>query len=74
MLGGEGGKERVKWEFGRVSFDGRGDGGKVPICKHLLACLLQRGGRLCWGVFKEMVLGREEMAVLGPKVRCYCWY
>ena len=39
-LGGEGGEEGVKWEFGGLSFDGRGDGGKVPICKHLLACLL----------------------------------
>lgn len=44
-----------KWEFGGVSLDGRG-GGHVPVCKHLLACLL---GELWAGVLGGYVRERE---------------
>lgn len=65
MLGGEEGKG-VKLEFGGLSFDGRGDGGKVPICKHLLACLLvERWEAVLGGYVKKVVLRREEMAGVG---------
>ena len=65
-LGGEEGKEEIKWEFGGLSFDGRRGGGKVPICKHLLACLLaERWEAVLGGYVKEMVLGKEEMAGIG---------
>jgi len=63
---GDGGKG---WEFGDLSFDGKGEeGGNVPICKHLLACMLVDRWGLVWGGYiKERVVGREEMAGLGAE-------
>jgi hypothetical protein len=67
MGGGvEGRKSEVEWEFGGLSCDGKDDGGKVPVCKHLLACILvERWGGVLGSYVKERVVGREEMAGLG---------
>ncbi|KAG4434349.1 hypothetical protein IFR05_010160 [Cadophora sp. M221] len=64
-----GGKERgerggEEWEFGGLSLDGR-NGGGVPCCKHLLACVLGERWDVLKGYVKERVVGREEMAGLG---------
>lgn len=69
------GKEReeedqdMSWEFGGLSLDGKGitgkneDGGSVPVCKHLLACLLgERWEGVLGAYVKERVVSREEMA------------
>jgi hypothetical protein len=53
------------WEFGGLSFDGK-EGGKVPVCKHLLACLLvERWEDVFGGYVKERSVEREEMAGVG---------
>lgn len=52
------------WEFGGWSRDGR-DGGQVPCCKHLLACVLGERWDVLTGYVKERVVGRAEMAGLG---------
>lgn len=59
--------ERVRVEGVR---DGRGWGGlmlqgsgeEVPICKHLLACLLAEWWNVAEGMVEERVVGRGEMA------------
>lgn len=53
-------REAEGWEFGGLSCDGV-DGRGVPVCKHLVACLL--GGRwgLLGGCVKEREVSREEM-------------
>ena len=57
--GGEG-----RWEFGGLSSDGK-EGGHVPVCKHLLACLLaERWESVLGGYVRESVVEREEMAGL----------
>jgi hypothetical protein len=63
------GKEERDWEFGGFSFDGKGEeGGNVPVCKHLLACVLaERWGDVLGGYVKERVVGREEMGGLGAE-------
>ena len=60
----------VEWEFGGLSFDGKAgrngrEARKVPICKHLLACLLaERWDGVLGGYVRERGVGREEMAGL----------
>ena len=59
-----------EWEFGGLSFDGidlgKGDAGNVPICKHLLACLLgERWEDVLGSYVKVREVGREEMAGMG---------
>lgn len=57
--------EEKAWEFGGLSSDGI-DGGNVPVCKHLLACLLgERWEGVLGGYIKEREVGREEMAGIG---------
>lgn len=55
-----------EWQFGGLSLhgtEGRCDGGGVPVCKHLLACLLgERWEDVLGNYVKERVAGREEMA------------
>lgn len=58
-----------RWEFGALSFDGRGgeDGvvgsGTPPCCKHLLACVLaERWGAVLGGYIQERRASREEAA------------
>lgn len=55
--------EEGRWEFGGESADGR-DGGAVPVCKHLLACVLGERWGVLKGYVKERSVGREEMAGL----------
>lgn len=55
--------EEAKWEFGGLSADGR-EGGAVPVCKHLLACVLGERWGVLKGYVKERSVGREEMAGL----------
>lgn len=54
------------WEFGGLSLDGiesRGGEGGVPVCKHLLACLLgERWSDVLGSYVKERVVSRDEMA------------
>ncbi|RDL38424.1 uncharacterized protein BP5553_02764 [Venustampulla echinocandica] len=53
-----------EWEFGGLGFGRDGDG--VPVCKHLLACVLvERWGGVMGGFVKVRRVGREEMAGLG---------
>ncbi len=64
--GQQGRKEESKWEFGGLSLDGK-DGergeGQIPVCKHLLACLLaERWENVLGNYVKERVVGMEEMA------------
>lgn len=64
---GDGGKDG-EWEFGGLSSDGKGEGEgvKVPVCKHLIACLLaERWEGVLGSYVKERVVGREEMAGVG---------
>lgn len=57
--------EEQKWEFGAQSFDGKAGEG-IPVCKHLLACLLgDRWGDVVGGLVKEREVGRDEMGGLG---------
>lgn len=64
---GDGGGEEEgaeEWEFGGMSRDGV-DGGGVPCCKHLLACVLaERWEGWLGGFVKERKVGTEEMAGL----------
>jgi hypothetical protein len=54
-----------EWEFGGLCSDGE-EGGSVPTCKHLLACLLgERWEGMLGGYVKERTVGREEMAGFG---------
>ncbi|KAN0110338.1 hypothetical protein V8E51_006725 [Hyaloscypha variabilis] len=54
--------EREDWGFGGLSFDGREGGGKgVPVCKHLVACLLGERWGVLGGYIKEREVSREEM-------------
>jgi hypothetical protein len=67
---GEGGVRAVagdgEWQFGGVSLDGMEGQGGVPVCKHLLACLLgERWEGVLGKYVKERVVGREEMAGFG---------
>ncbi|KAI4153984.1 MAG: hypothetical protein L6R39_001461 [Caloplaca ligustica] len=39
----------------------RGDG-EMPVCKHLLACLLAESGGGCGNLVEERAVGREEMS------------
>lgn len=49
--------------FGGMSLDGTGEGGNVPCCKHLLACLLaERWQTGLGGYIEERKVGRNEMA------------
>lgn len=51
------------WEFGGMSLDGAGDGGGVPCCKHLLACLLAERWPAGLGDYiEERRVGRNQMA------------
>jgi hypothetical protein len=52
------------WEFGGLSTDGE-DGGGVPSCKHLIACLLAEKWGILRGYVQERTVSREEMAGLG---------
>lgn len=53
-----------EWEFGGLSADGK-DGGAVPACKHLLACVLVERWPALRESVKERVVGTEECAGLG---------
>ena len=59
-------EKEQEWEYGGESLDGRDEGGEgVPVCKHLLACLLgERWGSVLGGFVCERVVGKEEMAGL----------
>ncbi|KAK0741760.1 hypothetical protein B0T21DRAFT_345646 [Apiosordaria backusii] len=65
-IGGEEAQDRqhTKWEFGGMSTDGLGEnGGGVPICKHLLACLLaERWGDALGEYVTDKRVGKWEMA------------
>jgi len=55
-------RDREEWEYGGESREG---GGGVPVCKHLLACLLaERWGSVLGAFIGERVVEREEMAGL----------
>ncbi|KAH8593654.1 hypothetical protein B0O99DRAFT_688488 [Bisporella sp. PMI_857] len=61
---GYGDREGI-WEFGGESLDGRGGEDHVPICKHLLACLLgEKWDGVLGSYVKERGVGREEAAGL----------
>ncbi|KUJ08465.1 uncharacterized protein LY89DRAFT_788845 [Mollisia scopiformis] len=63
-------KETEKdWEFGGLSLDGTKEGGEgVPVCKHLLACLLgERWGDVLGSHVKQKEASREEMAGYGAE-------
>jgi hypothetical protein len=53
-----------EWEFGGSSFDGR-EGEGVPVCKHLVACLLGERWDLLGGYVREREVSREEMGGAG---------
>ncbi|KAG9231012.1 hypothetical protein BJ875DRAFT_430561 [Amylocarpus encephaloides] len=64
-------EEEEAWEFGGLSLDGKeGEDGRmreesVPVCKHLLACLLaERWGDVLGGRMEVREIGREEMGGL----------
>jgi hypothetical protein len=60
----EEGKEG-EWEFGGLSGDGK-EGGSVPVCKHLLACVLgERWSAVLGGYVAERSVGRGEMGGFG---------
>lgn len=54
-------EEERGWEFGGRSLEGVGEGG-VPVCKHLLACLLGERWEVLRNYVKERNVSREEMA------------
>jgi hypothetical protein len=57
-------QQEGEWEFGGRSTDGE-DGGAVPCCKHLLACVLAEKWEAWLGGFMDVrTVGREEMAGL----------
>ena len=53
----EGGGESGEWTWG--GWMGEGD---VPLCKHLLACVLAERWTVAGGMVEEREVGREEMA------------
>ncbi|PBP28028.1 hypothetical protein BUE80_DR000993 [Diplocarpon rosae] len=53
-----------EWQFGGESLDGR-EGGAVPCCKHLLACVLGERWAVLGPYVRERQVRREEMAGLG---------
>ena len=58
-------EQEREWEFGGLSADGK-DGGSVPVCKHLLACLLaERWESVLGSYLHETEVGRDEMAGFG---------
>lgn len=60
-----GGKEeKGEWEFGGASNDGK-DGGAVPACKHLLACVLADRWEPLGKMVQERWAETGEMAGLG---------
>lgn len=61
---GEGDDVGIEWSFGGMSLDGLGQAGEgVPLCKHLLACLLAERWSAALGRYVvEWRVGREEMA------------
>lgn len=61
-------REENRREFGGVSIDGK-DGGDVPCCKHLLACVLVERWEALFGQYViESRVGKGEMAGLGAGV------
>ncbi|VBB77154.1 Putative protein of unknown function [Podospora comata] len=56
--------DKKEWEFGGMSTDGKApNGGQIPTCKHLLACLLaERWGNALGGYVTSKQVGKEEMA------------
>jgi hypothetical protein len=61
VRGSEMGRQGEKWEFGGLSFDGMEDGDTVPVCKHLVACLLGERWDVLGGYFRVKEVSREEM-------------
>lgn len=67
----EAGEKGQGWEFGGLSFDGKeGSGGGlggegVPVCKHLVACLLGERWDVLRGYVREREVSTEEMAGIG---------
>jgi hypothetical protein len=57
-------EKEMAWEFGGLSCDGK-DGGSVPVCKHLLACLLGEKWELLGRYVKMKEVEKEEMAGVG---------
>lgn len=56
-----------EWEFGGRCQDGK-ESGAVPICKHLLACVLaERWEDVLGGLVRERAMEREGMAGLGAE-------
>ncbi|KAE9372182.1 hypothetical protein N431DRAFT_483030 [Stipitochalara longipes BDJ] len=66
-IGKEGEGKDEEWEFGGLSFNGReGEGGNgVPVCKHLVACLLGERWDLLGRYVKEKEVSKEEMGGVG---------
>ena len=61
----------AEWSFGGMSLDGieAGAGEGVPVCKHLLACLLaERWSAVLGQYVVERRVGREEMAGIVAEV------
>jgi hypothetical protein len=63
-VGREEEKEGDQWQFGGLSADGH-DGKGVPVCKHLVACLLGERLNLLQGYVKEKQVSRDEMGGVG---------
>jgi hypothetical protein len=66
-IGGMGREKEEKgeqWQFGGLSADGH-DGKGVPVCKHLVACLLGERWDLLQGYVKERNVSRDEMGGVG---------
>lgn len=58
------GSSSEQWEFGGMGIVREGEG--VPVCKHLLACVLgERWEGVMGGFVNVRRVGREEMAGLG---------
>ena len=55
---GQGDDGRERWSFGGLSL---GEGA-MPVCKHLLACVLVEKCRALRGCVEERVVSREEAA------------
>lgn len=64
VVGGEKEEEGEQWQFGGLSADGH-DGRGVPVCKHLVACLLGERWNLLQGYVKERNVSRDEMGGVG---------
>jgi hypothetical protein len=61
----------AEWSFGGMSLDGieAGAGEGVPVCKHLLACLLaERWGTALGQYVAEREVVKEEMAGIVAEV------